>query len=123
MNAKEKYLYHQIHPFKLLIDCCAGFGSLYPFWQHRLALAFLVMLIPPPIASLLVMHFANLEPIRESHFGKYVASNMTQAMEALRLMGMAIMASGAWYHDVGIVGAGIAVILFGWLRGVAIRSA
>jgi hypothetical protein len=38
MNTKEKLLYHQIHPLKLLADVAAGFGSFYPLWRHWLAI-------------------------------------------------------------------------------------
>jgi ABC-type branched-subunit amino acid transport system permease subunit len=117
VNGKEKYLYHQIHPFKLSVDICAGFGSLYPLWEHHLALALIVMLVPPPIASFVVMRYANLEPYQRSTFGRYVARNMTHAMEALRLAGIAILAVGAWYHSIAAMIAGIALVLFAWLRG------
>lgn len=120
MNLKDKYLYHQIHPLKLLTDICSGFVSLYPLWQHELAIALAVMLVPPPIASALVMRFANLEPYRQSAFGRYIAVHMTHAMEAVRLAGMIAMAVGAWLHIIWLIPAGVVVVLFGWLRGVLI---
>jgi hypothetical protein len=47
MNPKEKYLYHQTHPLKLLTDIGAAFGSLCLLWRHQLAFALVVMLAPP----------------------------------------------------------------------------
>jgi hypothetical protein len=117
MNLKEKYLYHQIHPLKLLTDIGAGFGSLYFLWRHQLAFALVVMLAPPPLASFLLMRYADLEPYRQSVFGKYIARAMSHAMEAVRLAGMAVTALGAWHQSLWIIVAGTAIVLFGWFRG------
>jgi hypothetical protein len=117
MDPKEKYLYHQIHPLKLLTDIGAAFGGLCFLWRHQLAFALAVMLVPPVLVSLLLMRYANLEPYRQSAFGKYIARSMSHAMEAARLAGMAVMALGAWHHSLWITLAGGAMILFGWLRG------
>jgi hypothetical protein len=117
MNLKEKYLYHQIHPAKLLMDVGAGIASLYPLWQHELGLALLIMLIPPLIASLLTMRYANLELYKESSFGKYVAEHMTPAVEAIRLAGMVLMAAGAWSRSFAMIILGAAAILGAWGSG------
>jgi hypothetical protein len=118
VTPREKGLYHQIHPAKLLTDWCAGGIALYLLWRHELATALVVMLIPPPVASWLVIRSANLEPYRESPLGRYVARYMTHAMEAVRLVGMVVMAVGAWDRSPPGVVLGAAVVLFGWLRGV-----
>jgi hypothetical protein len=34
MTPKEKILYHQIHPLKLLTDGTTGLLALYFFWRH-----------------------------------------------------------------------------------------
>jgi hypothetical protein len=117
MNRKEKYLYHQIHPFKLFTDISAAFASLYLLWRHQLALALVVMLAPPLLVSFLLMRYADLEPYRQSAFGKYIARSMSHAMEAARLAGMAVTALGAWHRSLWIIVAGVAIVLFGWLRG------
>src|SRR5262245_18815231 len=36
MTNREKWLYHQLHPVKLLVDWGAGLISLYPLWRHEL---------------------------------------------------------------------------------------
>jgi len=118
MTPKEKYLYHQIHPLKLLVDVAAGLIALYPLWQHRLATALLIMLVPPPIASFVVMRYANLEPYRQSAFGRYVARHMSHAVEAVRLLGMVITASGAWFHSVSAILLGLVVTIVAWLWGL-----
>ena len=117
MNPKEKYLYHQIHPLKLFTDVGAAFGGLCLLWRYQLALALVVMLVPPLLVSLLLMRYADLEPYRQSAFGKYIARSMSHAMEAVRLAGMAVTALGAWHHSLWIIGAGCGIVLFGWLRG------
>ena len=117
MNSKEKYLYHQIHPLKLFTDIGAAFGSLYLLWRHQLAFALVVMLAPPVLVSWLLMGYANLEPYRQSAFGKYIARSMSHAMEAVRLAGMAVTALGAWHQSPWIIVIGCAIVLFGWLRG------
>jgi hypothetical protein len=117
MSPRDKYLYHQIHPLKLAADVGSGFGSLYPLWHHHLALALAVMLVPPPLVSLLVMRFAELEPYRQSAFGRYIARSMSHAMEALRLIGMIVVAIGAWHQSRLAIAGGCALILFAWLRG------
>jgi hypothetical protein len=117
MSRKEKYLYHQIHPLKLCTDISAAWGSLCLLWRHQLAIALVVMLVPPLLVSILLMRFADLEPYRQTAFGKYVARSMSHAMEAVRLAGMAVTALGAWYQSLWIIVAGGAIVLFGWLRG------
>jgi hypothetical protein len=117
MTTKEAYLYHQIHPLKLMVDICSGFGSLVPLGEHHLVLALVVMLIPPPIASYFVMRYANLEPCKQSALGQYILQYMTHAMEAVRLAGMVMIALGGWYHSVWLIIGGIGVVLLGWMRG------
>lgn len=117
MNRKEKYLYHQIHPLKLLTDIGAAFSGLCFLWRHQLAFALVVMLAPPLLVSLLLMRYADLEPYRRSAFGKYIARAMSHAMEAVRLAGMVVTALGAWHHSLWMIVAGIVIVLFGWLRG------
>ncbi len=118
MTLDEKILYHQIHPSKLLTDWGAGIIALQPFWEHQLLVALLIVLIPPAIASFILIRLANLEPYKESSFGKYVRKYMTRPMEMVRLAGYILMAIGAWYHIVWLIPAGLLVVLFGWLRGV-----
>jgi hypothetical protein len=118
MTPQEKYLYHQIHPLKLLTDWSTGLLALYCFWRHELLIAAAIALIPPIIASWLLMKFANLERQRASRFGHYVQRYMTRAMETLRLVGYIMMAAGAWYHEPWMIVFGLATILGAWLNGL-----
>jgi hypothetical protein len=118
MNLEEKSLYHQIHPLKLFTDWSTGIIALYPFWQHNLALALIIALVPAPIVSFLLVRFANLEKYKESSFGKYIRKYMTRQVEAIRFTGYAMMAVGAWYHVIWLIPLGLIIILFGWFRGL-----
>lgn len=117
MNTEEKYLYHQIHPLKLFTDWSTGIVALYPLWQHSLALALVIALIPPPIVSFTLMRFADLEKYKESAFGKYVRKYMTRSMEVIRFTGYGLMVVGAWYHILWLIPVGLTIILLGWLKG------
>ena len=117
MTPQEKYLYHQIHPFKLLTDWTTGLLALYFFWRHQLIPAAIIALVPPIVVSTLLIKFANLERQRASAFGHYVQRYMTGAMETLRLVGYVMMAVGAWYEELWIIVFGLAIILAAWLNG------
>jgi hypothetical protein len=118
MTPPEKYLYHQIHPVKLLTDWSAGLLSLYFFWRHDFVAAAAIALIPAIFVSWMLIRFANLERQRASRFGHYVQRYMMRTMEALRLVGYIIMAAGAWYHAPRGIGLGLFVILGAWLNGI-----
>jgi hypothetical protein len=118
VTAKEKVLYHQIHPLKLLADWGAGLLALYPFWRHAPLTAVLVALIPPGVASFLLLRFADLERYKDSAFGRYVGRYMTRQVEAVRFAGYVVAALGAWYHLPWLIPAGLAVTVLAWHRGV-----
>jgi hypothetical protein len=117
MTRKEKVLYHQIHPLKLLTDCTVGFAALPLLWRHRLRAALLVMFVPPILASIVIIKYVDLEPYKRSPFGRYVERYMTKEMQAVRLAGALIMALGAWHRRPWFIPSGLLVVLFGWLRG------
>ena len=122
MNLREKVLYHQIHPLKLLTDSGSGFLALYLLWQHALLIAVLVALIPAIVVSFLLIRFADLEKYKNSSFGIYVARFMTRPVEMVRLAGFVLMAFGAWYHLIWLIPAGLIVVILAWLRGVILPT-
>jgi len=69
MRQEEAVLYHQIHPAKLATDIAAAIISLVLLWEHRLALALVVMLVPSVVATALVIRFADLERLKASPLG------------------------------------------------------
>ena len=118
MTLAEKTLYHQIHPVKLLVDWVAGVLSLYFFWQHEPAIALVIALAPPILASAIILHFADLESLKQSAFGRYVAQHMTPAMQAVRFGGYVLAALGAWLNLWWLVVMGLLVVVLGWARGL-----
>jgi hypothetical protein len=117
MTFRERQLYHQIHPAKLATDISAQIVSLVFFWQHALVVGLVAMFLPPIVASALVIRFADLTWLKDSRLGRYIAWEMTPAMQAVRLAGTLPMVLGAWWHAPWLIALGLAIVLFGWLRG------
>lgn len=118
MTFKEKALFHQVHPMKLGTDIAAAIVSLYFFWQHNLLVGLLTHFVPPPVASVLVMRFADLEWYKNSRLGAYLSRYMTRTAEGLRLAGDLITVFPAWYRSPLGIAAGLALILAAWTYGV-----
>jgi hypothetical protein len=115
---REKQLYHQLHPLKLATDITAALISMYFFWFHDFWLALAWMFLPPIIVSTIMLLTMDFTWIKESAVGRYLAWEMTPAMQALRLAGTIPMALGAWYHQWWAIALGLLIVLFGWLRGL-----
>jgi len=119
MTIQEKSLVHQIHPLKLLTDIDATFPALYLFWQHQLVIGLIVTFVPSVIVSALLIRFANLEPYKQSAFGRYFQRYMaSSAITALRLSGLLVMCLGAWLGVFWPIPMGLAMVIFAWLRGL-----
>jgi hypothetical protein len=120
MTLNDRILFHQIHPAKLVTDASAAALCLYFLWRRDLALAVVAPMVPPLIASGLVLRFADLEALKQSTLGVYVKRYMTPAMQLLRVCGFLIMAFAAWNHAPLAILAGLAVVAAGWLKGVIV---
>ena len=118
MTPQEKALYQQIHPLKLLADISAEVVSDYLFWRRRPVAGFVAGLVPPVIASALVMALVDLEPYKRSALGRYVGVYMTPPTVAARVLGTVITHTGAWYHRPALIPVGFAMVLLAWLRGI-----
>ena len=118
MTPQEKTLYHQIHPLKLCTDISAEFVSLYLFWQRKLIAGLVAMLVPPMIASALILKLVNLERYKESAFGRYVRVYMTPPVVLVRMLGTVVTHVGAWYRIPILIPLGFMIVLFAWLRGM-----
>lgn len=117
MTLKEKILYHQVHPWKLAADIGCEPVSLYFLWRHDLLIGLASHFIPPILASVLVIRYADLKPYRASRVGSYLRRHMTRSVEASRLAGDIVMALGAWFHQPLVIGLGLAVVILAWLGG------
>ncbi len=122
MTLEEKLLYHQIHPLKLAADIGCEPVSLYFFWKHNLLLGFATHFIPPIVASVLLIRYANLEGRKNSTFGAYIQQHMTKTVEAARFGGDIVMVFGAWFRRGLWIAAGLAAIILGWFSGFAGRA-
>jgi hypothetical protein len=118
MTLPEKILFHQVHPLKLATDIGASIVSLYFLWQHQLLIGLLTHFIPPPVGSVAVIAFAEIEPYKHSSLGAYLARYMTPATQATRLAGDLIMVVAAWYHSPGGLILGLAIIIAAWTYGL-----
>lgn len=118
MPTRERVLYHQIHPLKLATDISASIVSLYFFWHHQLVLALMLHFLPPIIVSAILLRFSELETLRDSGFGRYVAHHMTRTIEAVRLFGDLVTIIGAWSHSWLLLAVGFSVILGAWCNGL-----
>lgn len=118
MDFKQQSLYHQIHPAKLLTDWSTAFIAAWLFWEGHLVLGLAVGLVPAPIASALVIRFADLERLKDSAFGHYIARYMTTAAQTVRLLGAAIFWIAAWYHSWVGMATGLLVIVVAWSYGL-----
>lgn len=121
MTNAEKTLYHQIHPAKLATDWGTGIIALFLLWQHQWIGAAIMALIPPVVATLLIMRYANLEKQKNSAFGHYILNSMPRWAETLRLLGYAFMGTGAWVHLPWMIAVGMLVIVFAWTNGLILR--
>ena len=118
MTLKEKALYHQIHPLKLSTDILAAVVSLYFFWAHQPLAGLAIHFAPPLLASWLLIRYADLAPVKDTAFGRYVAANMTRTIEAVRLFGDLVMIFGAWRHDEKLIVLGLLVVVGAWCNGL-----
>ena len=122
LTLRERVLYHQVHPLKLLVDWGTAAAALVLLWRGRLALALAVMLVPPALASALLVRFGRFDGVRRSRLGAYLRRWMTPHAQIVRLVGMAIAAVGAWVHASMLVAGGAALIVLVWTRGLLLRG-
>ena len=111
----------EIHPAKLLTDASAAVLCLYLLWRRDLSLAVIVAMVPPLIASGLVLRFTDLEALKQSTLGVYVKRHMIPAMQLLRVCGFLVMAVAAWKHAPIAILAGLGIVAAGWLKGAVIN--
>ena len=67
-------------------------------------------MVPPLIASRLVLRFTDLEALKQSTLGVYVKRHMTPAMLLLRVCGFLVMAVAAWNHAPIAILAGLGIV-------------
>jgi hypothetical protein len=118
MDLGEKVLYHQIHPAKLTADVSGSLVSTYLMWQHKFVAALLSAFGPAPIASVLVIRYADLEKRKHSPFGRYMHRYMNRRVEAWRFFGQVLIWVGAWHRVGKLVPLGWAIVFAAWASGL-----
>jgi len=119
MDFREKKLYHQIHPLKLVTDIGVTPLALYFVWEHRVLPALLVGFVPPLVVSLAMLKWTpDLETLKRSAFGRYIKKYMTPFIEMTRLLTLVPMTYGAWSHDSRFIVLGLVILLFAWCNGL-----
>ena len=118
MTRSEKYLYHQIHPLKLLTDFGSSFASTWLLWEAQWSLAAIVAFVPSIIISAILIGVVDLERYRHTPLGHYITSHMTPAVTSVRGLGQLLMWAGALLHIPWLLPFGFIVIVFAWLNGL-----
>jgi len=72
LTSQEKTLYNQIHPAKLVIDIGSTVASVYLLWEKQLLAGIFAALLPPVIASAIIIMYSDLEKLRDSPLGQYI---------------------------------------------------
>ncbi|HTK04849.1 MAG TPA: hypothetical protein VL500_04655 [Candidatus Eisenbacteria bacterium] len=120
MNAKERRLYHQIHPAKLAADTGSGIAAVILLANGQAVIGLALAIVVPVAATFALLRYADLEPQKRSRLGAYVKKYMTPAAQIQRLAGFAILCGAAWKGSylLGVLGA--ALIVHAWTMGLLI---
>ncbi len=122
MDNRERVLYHQIHPAKLATDIGVTVPSLWLFWNGELLPAILVTIVPSVVASALVIRYADVDRLKASRAGAYLALHMGPAVQGVRALGAVVMIVGAWYHVLWLIALGPPIVLVAWFHGFLRRG-
>ncbi|MFT3708485.1 MAG: hypothetical protein QM817_12605 [Archangium sp.] len=118
MTRKERLLFHQLHPLKLLTDFTTSFASAWLLWEARWWEALAVAFLPSFVVTGLLVTFAELDGLQRSPMGRYVSAHMTRAATSVRIAGQIVMWLGAIAHVSWLLPLGLMIVIFGWLRGL-----
>src|SRR5688572_25611671 len=120
MNAKERHLYHQIHPAKLGADLVSGVAAVLLLASGRPVLGLAFGLVVPVTASVVIIRRVDLEAQKRSRFGAYMKKFMTTSAQVQRVAGFGILCWAAWQGSYlsGVLGA--ALIVHAWTQGLLI---
>ena len=110
-------LLHQVHLAKLGTDITAEIASGILLWQRKPTAGVLVRLVPPAIASAVLIR-SNLEPLAHTARGRYVLAHMPPAAQGIRAAGDVLTAWGSWRRSPAMILAGAIMIAAGWSFGL-----
>ena len=117
MTARERELFHQLHPAKLLTDwsTAAIAGALLWFRHPYAALA--VGWGPSVLVTALFLSGrldAALERLRGRPVVQIIAPRLTADVNAIRFAGLAFWWVGCWLHQWLLIPFGVVMIGAGW---------
>jgi hypothetical protein len=103
----------------MLTDAVSAFGAVYLLWEHYLIVGVCVAFIPSTVLSMVLIAKVDLEKYKNSALGVYVRKHMSsKALDWLRFAGLMIMMVGGWNRWLWLVGVGLSVVLFVWMKGL-----
>ncbi len=114
MELREKALYIQIHPAKIVSDWVSAVAGLILLWDHALYEGIVVAILPSVALSFLMFRYAKLEPYRDSAFGQYFGRHMGRVVAWARVAGLVPLGVGAWEHTVWLMIIGALIVLLAW---------
>ena len=117
MTLRDKLLYHHAHPAKLLVDVVCAIIAAWLFWEQHLLRAVAVGLVPPALASAIVLQFADLERVKQSAIGRYVTRYMSLLLHVTAVAGVIIVWLAAWYRSIFYCVVGLLIVTFAWTQG------
>ncbi len=123
MDRAERARYHQIHPAKIATDLTAEVVSTVLLWRHRLVPGLVVRLVPPVVASAILMErTSDLVRTRDAAAGEDLRHHMSPGAQSVRALGDVATAVGAWQRRPSLLLLGWALIALGWLAGAVWAS-
>jgi hypothetical protein len=117
MTLHDRLLYHHAHPAKLLVDVASAIAAGWLFWGQHLLRAAVVGLVPPAVASLIVLQFVDVERVKQSALGRYVGRHMSLPLHVTAVAGVIIFWLAAWYRSMFYCVVGLLIVTFAWVRG------
>ncbi len=122
LDIRERILLHQVHPAKLAIDWGTGLTAAWLFWDHRLPAALIVGFLPSILISIYLILRVDLSPYKETRLGRYFVSPRTRPGDPVRLFGLIVLWTGAWFNSILAAAAGLVIIIFGWGKGLFVKK-
>jgi hypothetical protein len=122
LDIRERILLHQVHPAKLALDWGTGLMAAWFFWDHNLPAALIVGFLPSILISVYLILRVDLSRCKETRLGRYFASPLTRPGDPVRLFGLIVMWTGAWINSIPAAAAGLAIIIYGWGKGLLVKK-
>jgi hypothetical protein len=117
VTARDRVRLHQLHPGKLAVDWGTAAVAGWLLWRRQPVVAVVVGFAPSiAVTSAFLSGRLDraLESIRSRPIARRLAGGLSPEVNALRFAGLGLSWTGCWLHRVGMIAAGVAVVLAGW---------